>query len=269
VTGRSPRAAGIFLTHTFSERIQRHFLRLVAESAPFVEWHLVLNEGLLPHPQTPIPYVNPAAVMPARYRAMAASQRRLHEGYLDVLMVPLIVALDTPFVWVMEYDVDYSGSWGEFFGQFANATTDVLATMLTHRVDFAHWSWWPSFAAPEWVDPADHIRGFFPLFRISRDFAHRYAVMMSDPSWTGHYEITIPTAALTAGASLEDLGRPTGLLTPEGRAMNYSGDGYDGDGTFVFRPVRQQYFHEAPATFEETNRLYHPVKPGVPLWELQ
>lgn len=262
---RSGGAAGLFLTHVVSERVERHYRRLVAESGELVEWHFVqMDRG--PRPVTTIPYLNPAVVMPARHRAQVANGGVLG-GYQDVAFIPCILALRAEHVWVMEYDVDYSGRWHDLFVQFRDVTADVLTSALRSPDEYPTWAKWSTSSAPAWVDPALFLRSLNPILRLSRRFAHQYALMMSDPAWGHHLEFTIPTAAAACGARIEDLGDESGgRYTPAGRALNYRWSPKNGGGTLVFRPARQQYFHEAPETFAEADRIHHPVKPDVPLW---
>jgi hypothetical protein len=92
---------------------------------------------------------------------------------------------------------------------------------------------------------------------------------VADPRWQGHYEFTLPTAALEGGLRLEDLGGE-GSFVPPGRERSVyvgkSAQGRPPDLTFGFRPVRHDYFHEKPDSFPRAGLLYHPVKPGVPAW---
>jgi hypothetical protein len=206
--------------------------------------------------------------MPTRH-GRVGSNGGVVGGYLDVVFIPCVLAVPARHVWVMEYDVDYSGSWHDFFSQFARVNADVLTTTLAHESDYPDWNWWAEASAPDWVDRADFVRGFHPLMRLSRRFAHRYAVMMADSSWRGHYEFTIPTAAVASGSSIEDLGG-LGRFTPEGRAINYVNEPSNlklSPGTYVWRPARGKYFHEAPASFAEANQLYHPIKPDIAAWD--
>lgn len=108
------------------------------------------------------------------------------------------------------------------------------------------------------------------MMRLSRSFALTYAVMMADTRWQGHYEFTIPTAAATSNATLEDLGGD-GAFTPRSRRRrNYVNNPSDGrllPGTFTWRPARSHYFSEQPEAFPQPNKLYHPIKPDVERWE--
>ena len=164
---RATTAAGIFLTHELSPRVQRHFQRLVDETGPLVEWHLVYNEGNRPYPSTTIPYADPATVMPRRF-GHSNAVGMIEGGYLDVMIIPLVMAVAAPHVWVMEYDVDFSGSWSDLFCQFRDVDADLLATSLRYRAELPHWGWWPHCQAPPSVDDSDYVRGFIPMMRLSR-----------------------------------------------------------------------------------------------------
>jgi hypothetical protein len=113
-------------------------------------------------------------------------------------------------------------------------------------------------------------RAFLPLMRISREFAHRYADSVADPAWAGHYEFTIPTAAVSTGLRVEDIGGHGCLCPAWRRNANYRNSSTHWElspGTFVWRPSRERYYVESPEDFPETDLLYHPVKAGVAEWE--
>jgi hypothetical protein len=191
-------------------------------------------------------------------------------GYLDVMIIPCVLAMSSERVWVMEYDVDYTGRWADFFAQFTDRDSDLMTTTLTHISDCQDWAHWPAARCPSWVDRRFVHRAFHPLMRLSRSFAGAYALMMLDQAWAGHAEFTLPTAALAAGAVVEDIGGEGPLTPPALRDTNYLNTPSDPDlspGTFVWRPPRQHYFHERPDEFDLPGRLYHPVKSGLAAWD--
>ena len=111
------------------------------------------------------------------------------------------------------------------------------------------------------------VRAFHPLMRLSRDLVNWYAVAMADDAWGGHYEFTLPTSALAAGARIEDLGNDGPFTPPERRGRTYVGktpDGTPDDLTFAFRPVRPRYFHEAPEQFDRPGLRLPPGEAGRP-----
>jgi hypothetical protein len=266
------RAAGVFLTHRDSPRIRTHFDRLVAETGDLVMWHLVQSHDPLPRPEASFGYPDPVQVLPERYRAMA-DHGGVQGGYLDTLLVPVLTGLadldPVDHLWVCEYDVDFAGRWGDLFVRYADNDADVLTTTLMYRHEQPRWPWWRTAAAPPDVPRGRWVRSLNPLMRLSRPALAAYVEAMADGRWQGHYEFTLTTAALHAGLVLQDLGGE-GSFVPAGVERSvYVGKSPAGrppDLTFGFRPVRDHYFHEAPATFEQPGMLYHPVKPDVAAW---
>jgi hypothetical protein len=247
-------SAGLFLTHFNSGRVRVHFGRLVRESGALVDWHFVLNAGELPPSHRRTGALNAADLLPVRYAAMRA-QGRMIPGFLDLMTIPLALELDADFVWVMEFDVDWSGDWGELFARYADCDADLLVSTICSVEQCPDWQHWSGAAAPPSVDRALFRRCFTPLYRVSRAFALRYVELMADERWRGHSEFTLPTSALASGSSLVDLA---------GVYENNPGDSSLSPGTLVWRPVRWSYFHEQPAEFAIADRLYHPIKPWQP-----
>jgi hypothetical protein len=260
--------SGVFLTHRRSPRIRRHFQRLVAESGPRVRWHFVYSHDTGPRPATRIRADDPAEVLAARYRAMA-EHGGVQGGYLDTLVMPLLRALRGDHLWVCEYDVDFSGHWGDFFARYAGHDADLLTTHVMSRAEHPRWTHWQRAGSPAWVPEDRWVRSLNPLMRLSRRLVNAYCVAMADEAWRGHYEFTLPTAAVVAGLSVEDLGGDTSFTLEERRGTGYIGrtpDGKPPDMTFGFRPVRRHYFEERPEAFRRPGLLHHPVKPGVRAW---
>ena len=260
--------AGLFLSHVRSARIDRAFLRLVAETATLVDWYFVHNPTPGAHPETRFRHPDPGVVMPGRYGAMLA-HGGVQDGYLDTLIIPCVLGLEARQVWCLEYDVDYSGRWSDFFAELAEDDADLLTSTVTTRAETPDWSKWPRASAPGWVDRAQHVRGFHPVLRLSRAFAEEYALMMADEDWQGHYEFTLPTAALASGARLADLGGHGSFTPPQRRGRIYTNNPDDyrlHPGSFVWRPSRPHYFHEEPSGSEQPGLLHHPVKADVSAW---
>ena len=261
-------AAGIFLTHRESPRIQRHFDRLAEETRSLITWHYVLSRDPYPRPDAPFTYPDPAEVLPARYRAME-EHGGVQGGYLDTLLIPVLSGLEADLLWVCEYDVEYAGHWGDLFTRLAGSDADVLTTTLMFRHEQPKWVGWRKAAAPPGVPPERWVRSLNPLLRLTRPALDMYAAGVRDPRWQGHYEFTLPTVVREAGLRLEDFGGE-GSFVPPGRERSvYVGKSPRGrppDLTFGFRPVRDHYFHEDPASFPAAGLLYHPVKPGVAAW---
>jgi hypothetical protein len=262
-------AAGIFLFHQPSERILGHYQRLVSETQDHVNWKIVFNPENTPDPKMDIPSPSAEAVLPNRFLQMERTGG-IQGGLLDLVIVPCAAALDADFVWILEYDVDFSGSWDKFFRQFSDNTADLLTSTVIPRANSSNWFHWKHARAPEYVAEAQVCRAFHPVMRLSRRFVQAYRDAMRDPAWQGHYEFTFPTTALVGGLQMEDIGG-AGPFTPMARRhLNYENtpeSEYLEPGTFQWRPSRPAYFHEAPAIFEKRDMLYHPIKAGVENWE--
>lgn len=164
--------------------------------------------------------------------------------------------------WTIEYDVRFSGAWDRFFSTFEKNDADLLGTTLTRYERIPGWFHWPSLDLGAMrVGKDAYLRGFFPVYRLSRralerlDRDYRTGVK-------GHFECLVPTLLQHAGMTIEDIGGDGELVRPGNVNRFYRNtptEGHLGPGTFVFRPIM-----ERPG--DEPNTLWHPVKPS-PLWK--
>lgn len=164
--------------------------------------------------------------------------------------------------WTVEYDVRFTGAWDAFFSAFEKNDADLLGTTLTRYERIPDWFHWPSLALGAMrVGQDAYLRGFFPLYRLSRralerlDRDYRTGVK-------GHFECLVPTLLCHAGMTIEDIGGDGEFVRPGNVNRFYRNTptkGHLGPGTFVFRPIM-----ERPG--DEPNTLWHPVKPS-PLWK--
>jgi len=262
----SLRPAGIFISHVSTPRITAHFERLRHETIGLIDWHFLHNDGNWPAPQWDIPTPSAEQLMPSRYRQMVANAGIMN-GFLDTLVIPCVLALNRPFVWVMEYDVDFSGNWADFFRLYPNDPTDLLTTTVTTPATEPDWHHWTTARCPQGYPRDAWRRGFHPVMRMSRHFATTYCNAMRDDKWGGHWEYTLPSVAHHQRLSLRDLrfGGDENRVGPT--YSNTPNDVRLLPGTFVWRPFRDAYFHEDPGAFAETNRLYHPIKTDDPGWD--
>ena len=169
-------------------------------------------------------------------------------------------------IWFMEYDVHWEGNWRVFFDRFHGSAADVLATTVQRIADVPHKLdvlSYPALAMPASLgwDETTLVKAFLPICRLSRA-----AIAALDRAYAGglggHYELTVPSAALQAGLTVEDIGGDGRFVRPENRNRFYfaRGSTYShSPGSFVFRPGQ--------TVLPRRNTLWHPVKPpGVPLW---
>jgi hypothetical protein len=263
------RTAGLFLTHVNSPRITEHYERLRRETAGLMDWTFAYNPGAHHGPDLGIPYPRAEYCMQARH-AQAVKNNGVIGGYLDTVIIPCVLAIDAEFTWVMEYDVDFSGRWRMFFDQFDPHLADLLTTTVTSKLNSPDWYWWRNATLPEEIPNNQMFRAFLPILRISRQFAQAYRSITQDRRWGGHYEFLLPTIAVSEGFQLRDIGGAGADQPEKWASSNYVNDPsrHDlGPGTFLWRPARPSYFHEAPEDFELLDKLYHPIKPDVADWE--
>jgi hypothetical protein len=263
----------VFVTHIGGERIQRHYLRLQSETLGLLPAYLCVHHTTQSHIATTflpahfrVDDSRMKAALPVRFGDMQIRGKGLLPGFMD--LIHMAVMLDPEldrygYIWIIEYDVDFSGTWRCFFSQAMTSSADFLATTIFPRsqtTDFIHWSW---FKVPGFLPEKRHLRSFHPIFRFSRRMIHFYKATVEDGTWGGHTESLYPTIAAYRGLQIEDLGG-RGPFFPKHASSSYYVNTPRGDlapGTFVYRPVEHDsYFHEDPSTFRHPDYLYHPVK---------
>jgi hypothetical protein len=263
----APRQAIVFLTHIESIRVLNHYERLKYETRNFLDTFLCVHEvasrGLAPRifaadfrisAQTTYQYA------PKRYEQMLRSyESASYFGHIDLIFMPALSSerlRSYPYVWLIEYDVDFAGDWSSFFSETVQSHADYMATTIVARADSRNWVWWRTFRPPPGVELAHQARSFAPIARFSQRMLERYRASVRDGAWSGNYEALCPTIAAHAGFAVEDLG--TGR-----RYTNTPGERNLSPGTFVWRPpVGNMYYHENQSGFPKPGLLYHPIKPG-------
>ena len=258
-----PKQALVFLTHVESRRVLAHYERLKRET------HGMLDTFLCVHDTAQAsggPRVLPAdfrvsspeseSYAPRRHRQMVAVGNVY--AFVDMIYMPALTSdrlKAYPYVWIIEYDVDFAGDWSRFFVDAVRTDADYVATTILPREDSRDWVWWEHFRTPPDVTPKQHARSFAPIARFSQRMLSLYRASVAVGPWGGHFESLYPTIALHAGLRVADLGRGKHYTnTPSDPSLS--------PGTFVFRPpIANEYFHENPQGFASPGMLYHPVKP--------
>lgn len=163
-------------------------------------------------------------------------------------------------IWVVEYDVRFSGDWREFFDHFKDSDADLLCCHLKDREHDPGWYFWDTYQAPAGPD-ADGVllRSFLVVSRYSRA-AIESTISFYQQGGKGHQEVVLPMAAYLAGLVVQDInwscadGRRRGN---GGRRFYTTYSDLDGRieyfGTVRWRPA----LSTAP---RKGQRLYHPVK---------
>jgi len=158
-------------------------------------------------------------------------------------------------IWLIEYDVRYSGCWHDFVCYWDACDADLIGTTLTPFNACADWPHWHG-VRPASTDRNTWIRGFFPVYRLSRQALSVLDIAYRD-GCAGHMEGLMPTTLHHAGLKLEDIGGDGPFVAQSNINRFYRNNPANhtyGPGTFIYRPVME---HEG----DQPNTLWHPVKP--------
>lgn len=214
-----------------------------------------------------------ATLLPQRYAEFSDASRKAPWGYVDLVwctafLDPLLSGYDR--FWLVEYDVDFSGDWRDFFAEAAGFSGDLLATRVRRRSDDPRYGHLGSFSMPE-AALDDPVIALFPISRLTWKLVAAYRDEMAERHWRGHFEIVLPSVAASLGLAIEEIGGD-GPFTPSERRNRFYRGPFDlmstYETTFNYRPVQSfRYFGEAPKNFREPDQLYHPVKTDQSLWQ--
>ena len=249
----------LFLSHEISDVTCSAYRHLRATSGPGIEvcWLLDIASGIAP---------------PAEFQA--ETQTYDSRGFADMgfatfgqKMLPghchfpvLDFYLRNPRItnlWVVEYDVRFTGRWSDFFGLMAGSDADLLACHIRTPDQEPGWCWWGSLCEPVGSLPLEvrPLRAFLVIARFSAR-ALDTVIASHRSGWRGHQEVIIPTLVSRAGlriADINDVARDA-----RGRAVYTSVNDPLGLleelGTLRYRPIRSR-----PGIWP--GMLYHPVKP--------
>lgn len=159
------------------------------------------------------------------------------------------------YYWNIEYDVDFCGDWTVFFREIEGLTHDFLSCHIKRYGDDPDWHWWNWMKGPDLssIPFNTRVRSFNPIYRISRKALVYIDALLTGLN-SGHHEVLLPTALLSAGFSIADFG---------------------GCGEFVSEKLKNRFYdnkplpfgtmrHQPPITFKETalsnGKLIHPCK---------
>ena len=160
-------------------------------------------------------------------------------------------------LWLVEYDVRFTGKWKVLFDHFASDDADLITCHLRHHDQEPGWHWWNTLRPPEGqsLDQVQPLRAFLVVARYSAAALAKLIDYQSQ-GWVGHQEVIIPTLLRHAGLKVRDIND----ASPSHRARRFYVSYSDQNGaleefgTMRYRPAR------AHAGLR-SNTLYHPVKP--------
>jgi hypothetical protein len=261
----APHQVCAFLTHIFDCSIERRYQKLKAdlngrvESCIFAQVGTPVSDNLLDEVcffghdvlNSRERRVVGDSISPGNLHLVALDFYRNHPGF--------------EFYWFIEYDVIFTGNWTVLFDAVGEDSADLLAAHIRSRREEPDWSWWETLSLPgSSLEPSDWLRGFFPIYRISR----RGLQVLDDHvkmGWSGHFEGLIPCIMRSASLSISDLGG-TSLWTPKQRRHQFyssfsSVAGFLNAGTHRYRPA-----HYLPRL--RRNTIFHPIKKSIDFREV-
>ncbi len=165
------------------------------------------------------------------------------------------------FYWVLEYDVRYTGDWGDLFSELVGSNAALLCTHLVSQRGSPEWMHWKSFVSADGsVKEPDLIRAFLPFTRLSKQLM-RAIDERCRLGWAGHPEVLWPTIAAQAGLTIEEIGG-FGSTTPPHRRGKYYQSAVAPGGLFFstfaawpFLSLKSDFSRASPP-----DTLWHPVK---------
>jgi len=270
----------VFVTHIWTPEIAEHYARLQREAGSVLDVVLAYQPGAADAPTLSgmgadivVRMEDAARHFPRRYAEFVARDADTIWGYVDLVWLTAFLSAELAAYerfWLLEYDVDFSGNWADFFRAAADYEGDLLSARvrpLSLDPDF----WFAaSFRQPD-ARIADPLIAFMPISRLSRRLITYYRDTLQQPGWGGHFEILLPSIAAAGGFAVADLGGNGPYVPAERIDLYYDGameDRWPGHSTHGFRPPRgYQYFGAAPQRFRRRNQIYHPIKANMPLPE--
>lgn len=181
----------------------------------------------------------------------------LSNGSVHFPVLELASRHSEKYLWVIEYDVVFSGNWSKLFQLYQASHSDLITTHLesSGSIKNSDWTRWIELKTP--VVVAQQWRAFLPIYRISRQAAGA-VLACHQQGWVGHFETLIPTALLHKGYTLQDL-NALGRTYRDGR-QTPPFDKYL-PSSFRFKPNihRLEYWHSS-----DKNILWHPMKESFP-----
>lgn len=259
----------LFLTHFWSPALGERFLRLQRESRDFGECRVLLHDDHGPVRRAWQDLLDEAGI-PEGLEPFEPQQLEAELGYTMLRkgsltpgsahfpLLELMRHSDCTHYWLVEFDVECSRPWQEFFGAFEHGDADLLASHVYSRAQRPDWFWWESLLWPAdaGVPVTGQWKAFLPICRISRraleavDAAHR-------AGWRGHCEVLLPTVLRGAGLDLRDLREFSPCYTGTEQ------DPHEDRSILSSMRFRPEISLQELAVRTAVPRLLHPVKSGI------
>ncbi|SDB74754.1 DUF3405 domain-containing protein [Belnapia rosea] len=162
--------------------------------------------------------------------------------------------------WFVEYDVRFTGKWGDFMEIMDQSKADLVCSLVSKYKIGSEWPHWGSFQPGEsGIESGKMMSAFLPVCRASSAMMEALNAFGINGG-AGHVEAIWGSVANAAGLSIEEIGG-SGSFTPverRGKFYNFAdipGVGRIGNfGAWPFYSDRSGFIHR------KKNLLWHPVK---------
>jgi uncharacterized protein DUF3405 len=257
----------LYRTHIFNPMVRREIERLRDEAPDCSHWVVgyLKDDAAVPEtPESNFRLYRRADLAALPYpKKIAAVDWSNTEGHNDLPVLAFYRENpDYDHYWIIEYDVRYTGHWGELFRELRTSRAAFLSTTLQDHEENPRWWWWRSLVnTPN--GSLQRVRCFTPFCRLSN------AALAAVDKWyreggSGHYELVWPGVCKTNGWPIEDIGG-WGRYTPERwRGKHYVNTPLKpslSPGIFVYKPVfKDDWVNANGLKHAHGPMLWHPVK---------
>ena len=256
---KATKQAILFLTHVINDEVEKRFLKLLYEELKNHDVFFACESGAgvaLPSYEGARTFVfSLDDLMALGYNALGC-QVMHNVNYALLLFLKRNPLYDC--VWLVEYDVVFTGNWNTFFSYFSQNDAGLISSHI-ERLSPSNqlWPWWHKV---DWagldVSQTTWVKSFNPIFRLSAQASASLDRFLRC-GVQGHYECTMATALYREGFRLLDYGG-TGEFSEREHPNHFCIDGYGvNNGTMRWRPVFLQSEIDALGT---PAKLFHPVK---------
>ena len=264
------KSAILFESHIISKSIIREFEKILSESEGFGDTYFCYdNKGEeLPHDIKKFKHYgyNFEEISALNYPILEKieSNREIRNKvayrHVNYQLSILKFFLENPgydFYWYIEYDVKYTGNWGNFFNSFDDQS-DFISSYVRTFSEQPDWPFWYLYHPTLNIQQTERIRSFNPVMRLSNKALKDLHNSLLD-GWVGYLEMLMPTLLKEHGYKLEDLGGSGKFCKKENINKNYTGSKVNSEGSLDFGTMR--YRPHILYLGLKNDKLYHPVKP--------
>lgn len=166
------------------------------------------------------------------------------------------------YYWNIEYDVEYTGKWADFFEYFQNIKADFLSTHIEKYAENIEGLWWNTYQSITMDIPLENrIRSFNPIYRISENALLVLHQTLKEGN-IGHHEVLIPSVLYHSNFKILDFDGKGEFSLPENKERFYLStatliDGTDG-GTMRLKPEFDKI-----SSYQLQDKLFHPARNNI------